>query len=141
MRWCRSPFRIRFWIWSTVVFDHLHGEGIGHQFPRPKNLSFLVEMEHERANHGWLALRHQPNHPGNHIVDEKSPIHRSVSHQRSKNSVLHCYCYPGGLFWIQDRNQELQHLFGTEVLAVTNRVSILGVHGFAELTDNVLVGP
>ena len=70
MRWCRSLFRIRFQIRSTVLFDHLHGEGIGCEFRRPENLSLLVEMEHERANHGRLAFRHQPNHPGNHIVDD-----------------------------------------------------------------------
>ena len=141
MRWCWSSFRILFQIQSIVVFDHLHGRGIGCQFRRPENLSLLVEMKHERTNHGRLALRHQSDHPGDYIVDEESPIHQPVSHQCSEHGVPHRHGYPGGLLRIQDRNQELQHLFGTEVLAVTNRVSVLGVYGFAELIDNVLVSP
>ena len=45
-----------FRIQSAVRLDHLHRQCVGRQFQRSKDLAFFVEMEHERADHGRLAL-------------------------------------------------------------------------------------
>ena len=134
-----SPFR-RFRIRSAVVLDHFHCQSVGSEFRYSEDLSLLVQVEHERANHGRFALRHQSDHPGDDIVDEESPVYRSVSQECLEYGVSNRHCYPGRLFRIQDQNQEFQDLFGPEVIAVTHCISILRVHGFAELPDNILIG-
>ena len=140
MRWSCSSFR-RFRIRSAVVLDHFHCQSVGREFRYLEDLSFLVQVKHERINHSRFALRHQSDHPGDNIVDEDSLVYRSVSQECPKYGVSDRHRHPGRLFRIQDRNQEFQDLFGPEVIAVTYCVSVLGVHGFAELSDNILVGP